>query len=183
MQQVVRSSVHFISYLLTNLSPLLHLTLPFHTHTHTQFPRNDNALPIALFPFNYPHDGTTTHNHRRTPRNPKPNSTMLSSLLRSLRGSNLEIFKFGMYLSFPIGWMYYFGTNLDERFAVPDYWPTKEQSHSLPYEHKDLKVEVERLQKLGSAKQEARRLERERRRRMEELESESGRPAEVQAEA
>jgi protein PET100, fungi type len=42
--------------------------------------------------------------------------------------------------------MYYFGTNLDERFSVPDYWPTKEQSHTLPYDHKDLKEEVMRIQ-------------------------------------
>jgi protein PET100, fungi type len=71
---------------------------------------------------------------------------MLTKLLRSLRGSNLEIFKFGLYLSFPIGWMYYFGTNLDERFSIPDFWPTQEQSHKLPYDRHDLKKEVERLQ-------------------------------------
>lgn len=63
-----------------------------------------------------------------------------------------------MYLSFPIGWMYYFGTNLDERFDVPDYWPTKEQSHTLPYDHKELKEEVMRLQREMRAKAERRRV-------------------------
>lgn len=51
-----------------------------------------------------------------------------------------------MYLAFPIGWMYYFGTNLDERFRVPDFWPTAEQSHKIPYEREEIKAEVERIQ-------------------------------------
>ncbi|RMD41485.1 hypothetical protein DV735_g3643, partial [Chaetothyriales sp. CBS 134920] len=70
---------------------------------------------------------------------------MFKPLLRSLRGPNLEIFKFGMYLAFPIGWMYYFGTNLDERFTVPGFWPTQEQSHKLPKESEELAREVERI--------------------------------------
>ncbi|RMZ86159.1 hypothetical protein DV737_g225, partial [Chaetothyriales sp. CBS 132003] len=70
---------------------------------------------------------------------------MFNAFLRSLRGPNLEIFKFGMYLAFPIGWMYYFGTNLDERFSVPDFWPTQEQSHKLPREREELAREVERI--------------------------------------
>jgi protein PET100, fungi type len=71
-------------------------------------------------------------------------------LLRPLRGSNLEIFKFGLYLAFPIGWMYYFGTNLDERFNVPEFWPTKEQSHTLPYDREELRQEVQRMQSEGA---------------------------------
>lgn len=62
-----------------------------------------------------------------------------------------------MYLAFPIGWMYYFGTNLDERFAVPDYWPTEANSHTLPYDHKDLKAEVVRLQQEMREKAERRK--------------------------
>jgi protein PET100, fungi type len=57
--------------------------------------------------------------------------------------------------------MYYFGTNLDERFNVPDYWPTKEQSHTLPYDHKELKEEVVRLQQQMRLKAEMRRREGE----------------------
>ena len=52
-----------------------------------------------------------------------------------------------MYLMFPIGWMYYFGTNLDERFGVPEFWPKQEQSHKLPYDKEDLKQEVQRIQR------------------------------------
>ncbi|KAL8791520.1 MAG: hypothetical protein Q9213_000137 [Squamulea squamosa] len=71
-------------------------------------------------------------------------------------GSSLEIFKvqpkalkssiqFGMYIMFPIGWMYYFGTNLENRFAVPDFWPAPEQTHKIPFERDELKAELERL--------------------------------------
>lgn len=57
--------------------------------------------------------------------------------------------------------MYYFGTNLDERFNVPDYWPTKEQSHTLPYDHAELKEEVMRLQREMREKAERRRAAQE----------------------
>ena len=50
-----------------------------------------------------------------------------------------------MYIMFPIGWMYYFGTNLEDRFHVPDFWPTQEQSHKIPYDKEDIKAEVERI--------------------------------------
>jgi protein PET100 len=55
--------------------------------------------------------------------------------------------QFGMYLAFPIGYMYYFGTNLEDRFSVPGFWPTKEQSHKLPYEREEIKAEVERIRR------------------------------------
>lgn len=52
-----------------------------------------------------------------------------------------------MYLMFPIGWMYYFGTNLENRFTVKGFWPTQEQSHKIPYERDEIKAEVERIQR------------------------------------
>ncbi|KUI64932.1 hypothetical protein VM1G_00948 [Cytospora mali] len=60
-------------------------------------------------------------------------------------GFNLELFKFGMYLFFPIAFMGYFGTNLDERFAVPDFWPKPEQANTVPTERDEIKAELERL--------------------------------------
>lgn len=48
---------------------------------------------------------------------------------------------------FPIGWMYYFGTNLENRFSVDGFWPTAEQSHKIPYEREEIKAEVERIQR------------------------------------
>ncbi|KAI1766038.1 hypothetical protein GGR53DRAFT_464782 [Hypoxylon sp. FL1150] len=60
-------------------------------------------------------------------------------------GLNLEVFKFGMYVMFPIGIMYYFGTNLDERFAVPDFWPKPEQANKVPYDRDEIHAELQRL--------------------------------------
>ncbi|CAG2171903.1 unnamed protein product [Oppiella nova] len=45
------------------------------------------------------------------------------------------------------GWMYYFGTNLENRFSVKDFWPTQEQSHKIPYEKEEIKAEIERMQR------------------------------------
>jgi len=60
-------------------------------------------------------------------------------------GTNLEVFKFGMYVMFPIGIMYYFGTNLDERFSVPDFWPKAEQGNRVPFERDEIQAELARL--------------------------------------
>ncbi|PSK45143.1 Protein PET100, mitochondrial [Elsinoe australis] len=73
-------------------------------------------------------------------------------------GPNLEVFKFGMYIMFPIGIMYYFGTNLDEKFTVPDFWPKQEMTHKLPYDRKEIEEELERLKARRLAAR-ARRLE------------------------
>lgn len=76
-------------------------------------------------------------------------------------GPNLEVFKaiilsflfhfplivtqFGMYILFPIGIMYYFGTNLDGKFSVPDFWPKPGQTHKIPHEREEIAAELERL--------------------------------------
>jgi len=61
-------------------------------------------------------------------------------------GINLEVFKFGVYILFPIMSMYYFGTNLENRFSVPGFWPTQEQSHKIPFEREEIRAEVQRIQ-------------------------------------
>lgn len=53
--------------------------------------------------------------------------------------------QFGMYIMFPIGWMYYFGTNLDERFSVPDFWPKENETHHIPFEKDEIQSELARL--------------------------------------
>lgn len=63
-----------------------------------------------------------------------------------------------MYIMFPIGIMYYFGTNLDEKFAVPDFWPKREETHTIPYDRKEIEQELERLKARRLAVR-ARRLE------------------------
>jgi protein PET100 len=73
---------------------------------------------------------------------------------------------------FPIGFMYYFGINLDSRFAVPDFWPQRGQTHEIPFERDEILRELDRLKR--------RRLEaRERRLRMEEEEERMRRNATV----
>lgn len=66
--------------------------------------------------------------------------------------------------------MWYFGTNLDQRFSVPGFWPTKEQSNQVPRDHSDLEEELLRLKAL--------RLER-RRLRLEKEALEAGNFEEV----
>ena len=61
---------------------------------------------------------------------------------------------------FPIGIMYYFGTNLDSRFSVPDFWPKEGQTHVIPFEKDEIKEEIERLKQRRLAAR-ARRLEME----------------------
>lgn len=46
---------------------------------------------------------------------------------------------------FPIGAMYYFGTNLDDRFTVEGFWPKKEETNQIPTERDEIRAELERL--------------------------------------
>lgn len=59
--------------------------------------------------------------------------------------------------------MYYFGTNLDGKFSVPEFWPKPEQTHRIPFDREDIKAELERLK--------ARNLEVKRMREMREKEA------------
>lgn len=61
-----------------------------------------------------------------------------------------------MYIMFPIGWMYYFGTNLDSKFSVPDFWPRPEQQHKIPFERDEIESELQRLQRRRLALRERR---------------------------
>ena len=56
--------------------------------------------------------------------------------------------------------MYYFGVNLDTRFAVPDFWPSPETTHKIPFEKEELKELSKRL-KAERLEKKRRRLERE----------------------
>lgn len=64
---------------------------------------------------------------------------------------------------FPIGVMYYFGTNLDNRFNIKGFWPAPEQTHKIPFEKEEIQKELDRLQK--------RRLEKRERRLAQEQEN------------
>lgn len=65
-----------------------------------------------------------------------------------------------MYIMFPIGIMYYFGTNLDSRFSVPDFWPKEGQTHRIPFEREEITEELGRLKERRLAARQ-RRLEME----------------------
>lgn len=67
-----------------------------------------------------------------------------------------------MYIMFPIATMYYFGTNLDRRFSVPDFWPPPDMANKIPFERDEIDSELERLKQRRLAHR-ARRLEAERR--------------------
>ena len=43
--------------------------------------------------------------------------------------------------------MYYFGTNLEERFSVPDFWPKPEHSHKIPFDKVEIEKELARMNK------------------------------------
>jgi protein PET100 len=65
-----------------------------------------------------------------------------------------------MYIMFPIGIMWYYGTNLDNRFSVPDFWPKPEQTYKIPFEKEEIHSELERLRQRRLYLRE-KRLERE----------------------
>ncbi|KAI9657975.1 MAG: hypothetical protein M1821_002632 [Bathelium mastoideum] len=85
-------------------------------------------------------------------------------------GPNLEVFKFGMYILFPIGIMYYFGTNLDGKFSTPGFWPKEDQSHKIPFEREDIAKELSRLKARSLAAREQ-RIQAERERETEPLQA------------
>lgn len=64
-----------------------------------------------------------------------------------------------MYVLFPIGWMYYFGTNLDDRFNVKGFWPTAEQSHKIPLDKEEIDKELSRMRMVDSVRRERRERE------------------------
>lgn len=59
-----------------------------------------------------------------------------------------------MYILFPIGWMYYFGTNLDDRFKVKGFWPTEEQSHKIPLDKEEIDKELARMRMMDNLRRE-----------------------------
>ena len=71
-----------------------------------------------------------------------------------------NFFQFGMYILFPISIMYYFGTNLDGKFTVPEFWPKPGQTHKIPYDRDEIAKELERIKQ--------RNLENKRRREEQE---------------
>lgn len=53
--------------------------------------------------------------------------------------------QFTMYVMFPIGIMYYFGTNIDHEYAVPAFWPKQHDANKVPLDRDEIHAELERL--------------------------------------
>lgn len=96
-----------------------------------------------------------------TPLNTHTPPSLSSNSLFNPIGPFLTQFQFGMYIMFPIGWMYYFGTNLEERFTVSGFWPTPEQSHKIPTDKEDIDRELARMRMVDGLRRERRERERE----------------------
>ncbi|KAG8531924.1 uncharacterized protein KY384_003560 [Bacidia gigantensis] len=79
---------------------------------------------------------------------------------RSIDPINLEVFKFGLYIMFPIGWMWYFGTNLENRFTIPDFWPKEGETHKIPFDRDEQRLLAQKLRESRLEKR-RRRLELE----------------------
>ncbi|KAF5092863.1 hypothetical protein D0Z03_002661 [Geotrichum reessii] len=75
-----------------------------------------------------------------------------------LQGTNLEIFRFAFYVSFPIGTMIWVGIDTHEKFNVPKYQPDPARLNQIPKDPVEIRAEVERMR--------AERIER--RKRLEE---------------
>lgn len=55
--------------------------------------------------------------------------------------------------------MYYFGTNLDDRFNVKNFWPSAEQSHKIPIDKEEIDKELARMRMIESVRRERRERE------------------------
>lgn len=53
--------------------------------------------------------------------------------------------------------MYYFGTNLEDRFSVPGFWPTTEQSHKIPDSKEEIDRELARMRMRDAIRREKRK--------------------------
>jgi protein PET100, fungi type len=95
---------------------------------------------------------------------------LLKMMTSCEQDTDMTCSQFGTYVMFPIGIMFYFGTNLDNRFAVPGFWPKPEECNKIPKDRDEIKAEYERIvarQKLRQAK----KLEEERKRAAQQPEN------------
>lgn len=63
---------------------------------------------------------------------------------------------------FPVGTMFYFGTNLDNRFSVDGFWPKPEECNKLPRDRDEVKAEYERIVARQRFRQAQKKLEEDR---------------------
>lgn len=85
----------------------------------------------------------------------------MSRFFRNFRmqGTNLEILKFAICVSFPIGTMIWVGNDTHEKFNVPNFWPDPSTLHQIPKTPEELQAELARMRAARAEKR--RRLEAE----------------------
>ena len=64
-----------------------------------------------------------------------------------MAGGNLELFKFGFYVGFPIWSMYYFGSPewWEKHVRHLKFWPEVERTNRLPVERDDIRQALQEL--------------------------------------
>uniref|UniRef100_A0A060TCS7 ARAD1D45430p n=1 Tax=Blastobotrys adeninivorans TaxID=409370 RepID=A0A060TCS7_BLAAD len=71
-----------------------------------------------------------------------------------LTPANLEIFKFAIYVSFPIGIMLYVGSDTHRRLNITNFWPDPARLNYPPKDPVEIKAEIERMRQARLAKRE-----------------------------
>ncbi|CAG8483549.1 6091_t:CDS:2 [Paraglomus occultum] len=64
-----------------------------------------------------------------------------------MAGPNLEIFKFSVYIFFPIAMMYYFGDPkfYEKHIRGTQFWPELETTNKPPTTKEDARIEFEKM--------------------------------------
>lgn len=76
-----------------------------------------------------------------------------------LQGTNLEIMRFAICVSFPIATMVWVGHDTHEKLNVPSFWPDPSRLHQIPKDPEELRAEIARMRKARLEKRQ--RLEEE----------------------
>lgn len=76
-----------------------------------------------------------------------------------LQGTNLEIMRFAICVSFPIATMIWVGHDTHEKLNIPSFWPDPSRLHQIPKDPEELRAEIARMRQARLEKR--KRLEEE----------------------
>lgn len=69
-----------------------------------------------------------------------------------LQGTNLEIMRFALCVSFPIATMVWVGNNTHEKLNIPSFWPDPSRLNQIPKDPEELRAEIARMRKARAEK-------------------------------
>lgn len=69
-----------------------------------------------------------------------------------LQGTNLEILRFAICVSFPIATMVWVGHDTHEKLNVPSFWPDPSRLHQIPKDPEELRAELQRMRNARAEK-------------------------------